>query len=222
MAANQPTVSRSDLFVAFVIAIVSITTAGVAWRGSLVSSSGGDASRAGLINTLKKDAGASENVRKLYQEATFAQNYAAYVAELKVLNESSDPVAQVQAQQLRQFLLPALAQFSPLVSDPAYLKRDGSFNLDTRLADLNAENPDLAKLDPQVSFNRADQYAGEQRWLTVNIVVLVMALFWLTVAQIAHQRLRWATLSIGGVFYLLGLTWFVVVEGIFFILRGGL
>jgi hypothetical protein len=47
-------------------------------------------------------------------------------------------------------------------------------------------------------------------------------LFWLTVAQIADQRLRWATLSIGGVFYLLGLTWFVVVEGIFFILRGGL
>ncbi len=222
MAANNPSVSRSDLFVPFVIAIVSITTAVVAWRGSLVSSSGGDASRAGLINTLKKDAAASENVRKLYQEATFAQNYAAYVAELKVLNNSGDPVAQVQAQQLKQFLLPALAQLSPLVSDPAYLKPDGSFNLDMRLANLNAEDRDLAKLDPQVSFNHADQYAGEQRWLTVNIVVLVMALFWLTVAQIAGKRLRWATLSIGGVFYLLGLAWFVVVEGIFFILRGAL
>ncbi len=222
MAANNPSVSRSDLFVAFVIAMASITTAVVAWRGSIVSSSGGDASRAGLINTLKKDAAASENVRKLYQEATFAQNYAAYVAELKVLNNSGDPVAQVQAQQLKQFLLPALAQLSPLVSDPAYLKPDGSFNLDKRLADLNAEDRDLAKLDPQVSFNHADQYAGEQRWLTVNIVVLVMALFWLTVAQIAGKRLRWATLSIGGVFYLLGLAWFVVVEGIFFILRGAL
>jgi hypothetical protein len=115
-----------------------------------------------------------------------------------------------------------MAELATLASDPAYLKSDGTFNLDQRLADLNAEYPDLAKLDPQLSFTRADRYADEQRWLTVTIVVLVTALFWLTVAQIASRGLRWAMLSIGGVFYLLGLAGFVVVEGVFFILRGSL
>lgn len=222
MAADHSSVSRSDLLIAFIIALASIASAIVAWRSSIVSSTGGDASRAGLINTLKKEAASSENVRKLYEEATFAQKYAAYAAELKVLNDSSDPAAQTQAQQLKQFLLPSLAQLAPLVSDPAYLKSNGSFNLDKRLADLDAENPELAKLDPQVSFTRADQYANEQRWLTINVVVLVVALFWLTVAQIAGNRLRWATLSIGGVFLLLGLAWFAVIEGIFFVMRGSL
>ncbi len=222
MAANAPSVSRSDLFIALLITVASIASAVVAWRSSLVSSSGGDASRAGLINTLKKEAASSENVRKLYEEATFAQKYAAYAAELKVLNNSGDAAAQTQAQQLEQYLLPSLAQLAPLVSDPVYVKSDGSFDLDKRLTDLTSENPDLAKLDPQASFKRADQYADEQRWLTIDIVVLVMALFWLTVAQIAGNRLRWVTLPIGGAFLLFGLGWFVIIEGIFFILRGSL
>jgi hypothetical protein len=210
------------LLIALVITIASVTSALVAWRSSLVSSSSGDASRAGLIDTLKKEAAASENIRKLYEEATFAQNYAAYQAELQVLNNSDDPVAQSQARQLNQFLLPALAQLAPLASDPTYLKSDGSFDLDKRLADLNAENPDLAKLDPQVSFKRADQYADEQRCLTVDVVLLVMALFWLTVAQIAGNRIRWVTFTMGGGIYLVGLALLVGVEGAFFLLRGSL
>jgi hypothetical protein len=96
MAANDMSVSRSDLVIALVIAIASVTSAFVAWRSSMVSSSGADANRLGLINTLKKEAAASENIRQLYQEATFSQNYAAYEAELKVLNNSDDPGAATQ------------------------------------------------------------------------------------------------------------------------------
>lgn len=222
MAGADSSTSRSDLLIAFVIAIVSITSALVAWRSSMVSSTGGDSSRLGLINTLKKEAAASENIRQLYQEATFARKYAAYVAELQVLDNSDDPASQTQAQQLKETLLPSLAQIAPLVSEPKYLNSDGSFNLDRRLADLNAEYPDLAKLDPQVSFTRADRYSDEQRFLTINIVILVIALFWLTLAQIAGKRLRWATFLIGGLVYFIGLAQFVLVEGIFFYLRGSL
>jgi hypothetical protein len=222
MAATPSSPSRSDLFIALVIALASITSAVVAWRSSMVSSSGGDANRAGLIDTLKKEASASENIRKLYEEATFAQKYAAYAAELQVLNKSGDPSAQTQAQQLEQYLLPSLAGLAPLVEDPVYRKGDGSFDLEKRLADLDAAYPDLAKLDPQDSFTRAARYANEQRWLTVDVVVLVAALFWLTIAQVAGNRLRWATFSIGGVLYVLGVAWFIAVEAIFILTRGSL
>lgn len=222
MAANPPSPSRLDLLIALVIAIASITSAVVAWRNSIVSSSSGDANRAGLIDTLKKETATSENIRKLYEEATFAQKYAAYAAELKVLNDSGDPAAQTQAQQLEQYLMPSLAGLAPLVEDPSYRKSDGTFDLDKRLADLNANPPELAQLDPQDAFNRAARYANEQRWLTVDIVLLVAALFWLTVAQVIGSRLRWVTLSIGGFLYLLGVVWFIAVEAIFIMTRGTL
>lgn len=221
MAENSSS-PRLDLLIAFAIAIVSITTAVVTWRASAVSSSASDLNRIGLIDALKREAAAGENIRKLYQEADFAQRYAAYAAELRVLENSADPVAQAEARQLKQLLLPGLAQVSPLATNPAYLKPDGTFNLDKRLADLNAENPDLAQLDPEKSFRRAEQYSSEQRWLTLNIVILVLALFWLTLAQITGKRLRLVTFTVGGLIYLIALIWLAGTELVFFLMRGSL
>ena len=53
MAEEPQAVTRSDLLVAFAIFLVSITTALVMWRGSVVSSAASDASRKGLIDALK-------------------------------------------------------------------------------------------------------------------------------------------------------------------------
>ena len=220
MASDNHSTTRLDVLIGFAIAIVSITTALITWRASFVASSAGDANHRGLLDGLKKEAAASEDLRALYQEATFAQNYAAYAAQLDSLADSDDEIAVAQAKQLKQFLLPSLSQMAILSTNPAYLKKDGTFNLEKRLADITAEDPDLAKLDPTISFIRADQYSNEQRWLTVDIVLLVLALFWLTVAQIAGKRLRLVTLAIGGLVYLVSLVWFGMVELVFIISRG--
>ena len=213
---------RLDIFIAIVIAIVSATTAFAAWRASMVSSAAGDAIRQGLIDAVKQQAATSEDWRKLYEEAGYAQTYAVTLAQVEAFENSEDKTAQAQASNMRQYLLPSLQLVAdPLTTDEKYLKSDGTYDLDLRFADLEADEPDLAALDPQASFKLSDQYSSEQRWLTVGVVLLAISLFWLALSQLSMKRSRLVTLAIGIGIYLFGLIWFGLVELIFFSMRGG-
>jgi hypothetical protein len=213
---------RLDIFIAIVIAIVSATTAFAAWRASMVSSAAGDAIRQGLIDAVKQQAATSEDWRKLYEEAGHAQTYAVTLAQVEAFENSEDKTAQAQASNMRQYLLPSLQLVAdPLTTDEKYLKSDGTYDLDLRFADLEADAPDLAALDPQASFKLSDQYSSEQRWLTVGVVLLAISLFWLALSQLSVKRSRLVTLAIGVGIYLFGLIWFGLVELIFFSMRGG-
>jgi len=81
--------SRSGLMIAFAIALVSITTALVTWRASMVGSSAGDSIHKGLIDAVKLQATNGEISRKLYEEAIFAQRYSITAAELKALGRAT-------------------------------------------------------------------------------------------------------------------------------------
>lgn len=213
---------RLDVFIAIVIAIVSATTAFAAWRASMVSSAAGDAIRQGLIDAVKQQAATSEDWRKMYEEAGHAQTYAVTLAQVEAFENSEDKTAQAQASNMRQYLLPGLQLVAdPLTTDEKYLKSDGTYDLDLRFADLEADAPDLAALDPQASFKLSDQYSSEQRWLTVGVVLLAISLFWLALSQLSMKRSRLVTLAIGVGIYLFGLVWFGLVELIFFSMRGG-
>ena len=122
---------------------------------------------------------------------------------------------------MRQYLLPSLQLVTELTTDDKYLKEDGTYDLELRFADLEAATPDLTALDPTASFKLSDQYSSEQRWLTVGVILLAISLFWLALSQLSMKRSRLVTLAIGVGFYLFGLTWFGLVEHIFFSVRGG-
>jgi hypothetical protein len=219
---NRVDSPRLDIIIAFLIALVSITFALAAWRVSLVASSAGDANRRGILDTVKKQAATNEDWRKTYEEANYAESYAAYLAEIKTLEASGDPAEAAQAANLRQYLLPSLQLMaSPLASEPVYQNPDGTYDLQKRFDALEATTPDLSGLDPQASFQLANRYFSEQRWLTVATVLLAISLFWLALAQVSGKRLRLTTLIIGIVVYAISLLAVVGIEGIFIFLRGG-
>ena len=213
---------RLDVFIAILIALVSVTTAFAAWRASRVSSAAGDAIRQGLIDAVKKQTAENEDWRKTYEEADHAQTYAVTLAQVEAFEQSDDGIAQAQAKNLRQYLLPNLQLLAgPLAADEKYLMADGTYDLDKRFADLEKEAPDLAALDPQASFKLSDQYGAEQRWLTVGVVLLAISLFWLALSELSARRSRLIMLMIGVGIFLFGLAWFAVVEIIFFSLHRG-
>ncbi len=216
---NSP---RIEILIAILIAIVSMTFALSAWRVSMVASSAGDASRQGLLDTVKKQAATNEDWRKTYEEATYAESYAAYLAEVKALESSSNPAAVAQAANLRKYLLPNLQLLAaPLASEELYQKPDGTYDLQKRFDILESSTPELRDLDPQASFQLAGRYFAEQRWLIVATVLLAISLFWLALAEISGKRLRLPILIIGAGIYAVGLVAVVVIEVVFFFLRGG-
>jgi hypothetical protein len=213
---------RLDVFIAIVIALVSVTTAFSAWRASMVSSAAGDAIRQGMIDAVKKQTAENEDWRKTYEEANYAQVYAVTVAEVEAFEQSNNDIAEAQAKNLRQYLLPNLQLLGgQLASEEKYLKADGTFDLNQRFADLQAGSPDLAGLDPQAWFQLSDHYGAEQRWLTIGVVLLAISLFWLALSELSAKRSRLIMLIIGLGVYFFGLAWFIVVEVVFFSLRGG-
>jgi hypothetical protein len=214
--------SRLDVFIAVVIALVSLTTAIAAWRASVVSSAAGDAIRQGLIDAVKKQASQNESWRKTYEEANHAQTYALALAQVEAFEESQNTVAQAQAKGLREYMLPNLQLIAgPLTTDEKYLLADGSYDLNQRFADLGAEKPDMAALNPQASFDLSTQFGNEQRWLTVGVVLLAISLFWLALSELSAKRSRLIFLTIGMGIYLFGLVWFTSVEVIFLLIRRG-
>jgi hypothetical protein len=214
--------ARMDVMIAILIALVSLTTALAAWRTNVVGSSAADANRQGLIDALKKGAAQNEDWRKVYEEAGYASSFAIESAAADAMDASKDDSLKAASKNLRQYLLPSMQLLSePLGTQEKYLKSDGTFDIEKRFADLEAEAPDLLSLDPAASFARADRYSSEQRWLTVGTVLLAISLFWLGLAEIQSGRGRSVNLTLGIGVYLVGLLFFLIVEAVFIIGRGG-
>ena len=76
--------------------------------------------------------------------------------------------------------------------------------------------------DPEASARLADSLGAEQRWLTVDGILLAIALFWLALAQISAGRLRLVTLAFGGLTLFASLAAFALIELGFFFTRGSL
>ena len=215
-------VERLDVLIAILIALVSLTASLAAWRTNVVGSKASDANRQGLIDAVKKGAAQNENWRVLYQEAGFARDFVVASAATDVMEDSGDKSLQSAAATRRQYLLPSMQLLSePLGTQEKYLKSDGTFDLEKRFADLEAESADMAALDLSASFHLSDQYSTEQRWLTVGTVLLVVSLFWLGMAELTKGRARLLNLVIGLGIFLFGIVFILVVEVVAVIARGG-
>jgi hypothetical protein len=202
---------RLELAIAIFIAVASITSALAAWRISTVASSAANASRQGMIFALKKEAGFNEDLRRLYEEAGYARDYAIYLAGIQALEASTDENATLLARNMRDYVLPVLqSPAEPLVSD--YQNPDGSFNLEKRLNDLNQEDSDIFGLDPQSEFERAARFSAERRSLVIGTVIIVLSLFWLGLAQVSKGGMHGSYFLIGTAVYLIGLLWFIGIE----------
>jgi hypothetical protein len=205
--------AHMDVVIAVLIALVSLTTALSAWRTNIVGSSAAEANRQGLIDALKKGAAQNQSWNKLYEEAGYTATFAMESAAADAMDASEDEALQAVAKNMRQYLLPSLQLLSePLGTQDKYLKSDGTYDLEKRLADLEAEDPELFALNPTASFELADRYASEQRWLTVGTVLLAISLLWLGLAEILSGRGRTLNLTLGIGVYLLGLLFILIVE----------
>lgn len=214
--------ARTDIIIVSLIALASLTIALAVWRTNVVGSSAADANRQGLIDAFKKSAAQNEEWRKVYEEAGYASRFVIETVAADAMDASQDKSLKSAARNLRQYLLPRLQlQSEPLGTQEKYLKPDGSFDIEKRFADLEADSPDLLALDPAVSFARADQYSSEQRWLTIGTVLLAISLFWLGLAKSLAESGRAINLTLGIGVYLLGLLFILVVEAVFIIGRGG-
>ena len=191
------------------IAIVSVLTAAVVWRASVASGAATDADRRGIISTLKSAAADAEDLAYLYQqEADLAQRHVLLQAQIDYLRRRASEfaatadgagVAAILNSEADALLMADQGTVAgvPLVADTRYRRADGTLDLDMRLQDLAAENPDLAALDPGQDFAQADRLDDKALYLALTVIAFALALFALTLAQITKRRSRRLFLVLG-------------------------
>lgn len=212
MTANKGCNRAGDLMEtvpSVLIAVVTVLTAAVVWRASVLSSQATGADRLGIINTLKAAAAKAENLAYLYQqEADLAQTHVLLRAQIDYLRGSAEEFAAsadgaavaASLNSEADALLIAdegTVANTPLASDKRYRREDNTFDFDLRLQDIAAENPDLAALNPEQDFAQADRLDDKGLYLALTVIVFAMALFALTLAQITKHWVRWLFLSVG-------------------------
>jgi hypothetical protein len=214
--------NRLDVWIAVLIALVSLTTALATWRTASLGSSAGDLIYQGFLDAVKFQANANEDWQQAYLDAGNARDYLMTLDSLAVQENSTDPASIEQAAQLRIYLLPGMeSQATPLGTDSSYLTQEGWLNVQKHFNELEAQSSDLSSLNPLASFSKADSYYAEQRWLVVGTILIAISLFWLGLSQLSHLRSRVLILVLGVLVYGIGLVWSVGVEIVFFILRTG-
>lgn len=129
------------------------------------------------------------------------------------MEQSGDPGLEAQAANQRKYVLSNLALLGePLTTEAAYAAADGSLDIGQRFADLQAQNADLAALDPEGAFTQAEYYQSQQRSYFVGAVLLALSLFWLGLAEITRGKARITGLVMGVLVFLFGLAWIAGVE----------
>jgi hypothetical protein len=215
--------NRLEVWIAVLIALVSLTTALAAWRTTSLGSKAGDLIYQGLLDAVKRQAAANSDWQQTFQYAGYERDYLITLNGLIAQEKSTDQASLEQATQLRTYLIPGLESMAnPTGTKPFTFTPEGLVNVEKRFAELEAQSSDLSSLDPQASFTLADTYYVEQRWLVVGTILITVSLFWLGLSQLSHLRSRVLILALGVLVYGIGLVWSLGVEVIFFILRAGM
>jgi hypothetical protein len=208
-----PRGNRLEILVAAAIALVSLATAVAAWRSSDLSSKAGDAEREGLIEAVKEESLVNEDWRVVYEEAANAKRYLVAETEAEALRAGSDSIGSVEADALRQYLLPSLALLAgPLATDDSFHQPDGSLDLEGRYTVVHAETLGDDPPNPREAFARADRLHGQQRWIVVGTVLLAGSLFWVALGEIAGGRTRALAVALGLGLFAVGVLWVVGAE----------
>jgi hypothetical protein len=218
---SKPRESRLDVAVAVLLAIVAVTAALAAWRTSVVGSNVADINRVGLIDISKQTSMHHITENSVYTEARYAVDASLKAAEAKALLDSGNPALIAAGQSITDNLVPSIEQAAGPFPSGQFLTAKGTFDVAARVAALEGQDSAYQAVDPQASFQLADDYSNEKRWLTVLSVVLAIALFWLGMAEITSGRWRIVNLVTGVAIWVMTLGLFVVVEAWFINGRGG-
>ena len=218
-AFGRPT-KRYVLTVALLIVVASLAGAGVAWSASVSSTRASDLDQLAQQQFLEQQqiltSGAADVAEELRRVGTFQQQ----IASQKYFAEQAQALAAKYPQLASQFASEAQGQ-SALARNTASLffatfpqvSPDGTVTYDRQQAlnNLLGRYVIYQQLHPeQIQAEAADEHTKAGRIVGVGII-LVAALFFLTLAQVARSRSRHAFLVAGTAILVVGLVLWVVV-----------
>jgi len=213
---------RFETIVTMSMAVVALLAALVVWRAAVVNSDAHTFDRKVLIDTIRARRAYLEDLDLVYQEARYAIHYETGQVRIQELASAAS-----SWKRQGKTVLGALAEteaywyslaaegvkaMSPMAGSAEYRRQDGSLDLEKRLKEIQAENPDLRDLAPEDSARNADRLYRQSRLLLLATIPLAFSLVGLTAAQVLDRRGRYLFFALGIAVFLTSAVYLALVE----------
>jgi hypothetical protein len=210
---------RFKILVAVFIAIVSFLGAVLAWRISVAANGAADADVSGIVSTIGR------NQARVASEADMYRNLGTYqiVRIHDLLSESltvererypsSDSVRDQLWHQAWTENIVAEEYLDQVDIGPEYIRPDGSYDGQAAQDIDMAQRALAADFDPQGrNFSEADRLRGKAHQLMGLALVLTVALFFYTLAEVIEHASKYVCFALGSVVFVFVLVALPLIE----------
>lgn len=212
-----------ETVIAILIAIVTVIGAFLAWRASTVGGSAADADREGILSTVSRERVQTDNRTRLYNDLRIFTDYAQNREMALFLKQDAQELAEMgQTEQVESLLREAdacedLADSAYGFLDyPQYVKEDSvgrkTYDAEGYMQASLAVEARTQDLNPDDDFQKANRLHLREQRLVGTIIILAVALLFLTLAQITQSFLRYVFATIGLSAFLAALVIGAVIE----------
>ncbi|MBE7467798.1 MAG: hypothetical protein DPW09_16095 [Anaerolineae bacterium] len=211
---SSETTDRFGIINAFLIALVTLIGAYVAWRASVASDNAGDAALAGLTATLNAQETEALNNTLLYEDY---RAYTAYTRYNAVGDEIEEDLAEVtdetEAEILDRQMREAWDAAESFYFPREYLKRDGSYDTQRHLGEAMSEAARERDLNPTPHFSEADTMQVKSNNLIGVITILAVSLLFFTIVEgVDRPVIKYALVTLGVLIMIAGIWLTVSIE----------
>jgi hypothetical protein len=207
---------RFKSFVAVLVAIVTILGASAACLATVAGSGASDADFDGVTAAIKAQKAEIVNDVTAYEHYRAYTSYVRYIEMGNLMYDESVNAGETGAQELIHQRMEAwgLADSLKLSFFPArYVDlATGQYNIRRELDELWAEDTQSDDLNAKPHFSESDSLRTKSLLFTANMIVFAVAFWFLTLAQIFENRIKFIALALGVFAALGGILMILVVE----------
>jgi len=209
---------RFKTVVAFLIAIVSIVGAILAYRVTLAAGTAANEDVAGVVSSL------NVHQARVASQADLYRDLDAYL-QVRIHNQLSrdliqqrdqysddDPVRSQLWDEAWTETFVAESYLDKIYISPEYLRSDGSYDQQAAL-DINVAHWALeSDFNREGHFAKSDQLRTRVQWLMVIAFVLALVLFFYTLAEVITHPLKYLLVGLGTATFIVALVAMVAIE----------
>lgn len=201
-------------FMAIMSAVVTVTSALVAWRASAASQAAGDADFSGLVATV--NAGEARTLNTI----TATEHYQAFLIYTRY-NElgnklyealQSDPANAAELEQQKSDSWGIAYGLQSLFFPSQYLRPDGTYDLQRELDEAWADAQRSRDTRSDLHYADADARRDQSNLLVGMLVLMGLAFWFFTLAQIIEHKVKYVFAVVGGFLLVVGAFAALVIE----------
>ncbi|MEO0563340.1 MAG: hypothetical protein AAF125_14625 [Chloroflexota bacterium] len=184
-----------QIFMAVCIAVVSVTSALIAWRAAVLSQAASNADFAGTVTVIRREEALTNALTGAYARYRAYSDFTANRVIADQLAATADAESDVERLGAEN-----VAQNNRFFLDTSYLAEDGTYDLQADIASDVANANLRTSLDPMTFDQQAGDLRERVRWLRLDFIVLSGALLCFTVAEGLHaarRTLRFSLTTLG-------------------------